>query len=111
MTSIKSLTTLFLAATFVGLGGCGQTDNQGPMDDSGMSDTAPGTTGDTAGTANDPYATTPPGQDDTMTAPQSEDTWGEGAGSTTDPNAPGTSDEMSPSEQGGVTEETPPPAQ
>lgn len=112
--TIKSLTALFLAATLVGLAGCGQQDNTGQTDDSGMSDTAPGTTGDTAGSASDPYATSP-GQDDTMTAPPSEappsgEMTGEGAGAT-DPNAPGTSEDMSTGAESGAAEQgaTPPP--
>src|SRR5690606_41760031 len=99
MTSIKSLTALFLAATFVGLGGRGQTDNQGQMDDSGMSDTAPDTTADTAGSADDPCATTPPGQDGTKTTPQSGDPWGEDACTTTGPSAPDPRDELASREQ------------
>lgn len=124
MTTIKSFTTLLLAATLVGLAGCGQQDNTGQTDDSGMSDTAPGTTGgDTSGSASDPYATQPGQSDDTMTAPQSDDMGGQGAGgatdpNATDPNATGTSGDTStgtqqdPSMQGGATEEgSPPPAQ
>lgn len=120
MNSIKSLTTLFLAATFVGLAGCGQSDNRGQTDDSGMSDTAPSTTGDTAGSASDPYATSPgqtdpyatsPGQtDDSMTAPQSAPQ-GDATGSSTYPTDPGTSDDMSTSPEGSATEPSTPPAQ
>ncbi len=113
--TIKSLTALFLAATFVGLGGCGQQDNTGQTDDSGMSDTAPGTSGDTSGSASDPYAPSPDQSDDTMTAPpsgtpQSGDMTDQGAGATT---APGTNEDMSTGAQGGATDEssTPPPQQ
>src|SRR5512138_2821589 len=113
MTSIKSLTTLFLAATFVGLGGCGQSDNRGQTDDSGMSDTAPTTT-DPAGSASDPYATSPGHTDDSMTAPQSVPPAEDSAGSATYPADPGASDDMSTGADDGSTTEpgaTPPPAQ
>ena len=112
MNSIKSLTTLFLAATFVGLAGCGQSDNRGQTDDSGMSDTAPSTTGDTAGSASDPYATSPGQTDDSMTAPQSAPPAGDTAGSSTYPTDPGTSDDMSTSSEGSASEPgSTPPAQ
>lgn len=103
MSYTKSSIAALFAAAFLCLAGCGERGaNTGQTDDSGMSDTAPGTAGDT-GTTGTPGATpdatgdgTAGGAyDDTTGADQSGDMSGDatgdaGAGATTQDEATST---------------------